>query len=157
MLNATLDAIATLWRPWINTSLTFPSTRYTLVNVPTENLRPSWEAQQRALNAALQQSFAAGAFPPNWQLVDWASMMHRARPPTVVPSGDQKASWHYACRTCAPCTACTIWASTARVACTSHLCCVLRVACTSHLCCVLTASDVSLSQSDAHAREGGIP
>ena len=98
MLNATSDAIAALWQPWINASR--PNTTYTIVNAPVENLRPGWVAKQRALNAALNVSFAAGGVFPaaNWELIDWETMMKRAKPATVVPMGDQKGSWHYACQ-----------------------------------------------------------
>ena len=76
-----------------------PYTIYTLVNAPIENLRAAWVPRQRELNSALATVFQSGEyFPPNWRLIDWADMMERSKPPTVMPMGDQKASWHYACQ-----------------------------------------------------------
>lgn len=98
MLNATPTAIDALWRPWVAQSHTRPHVRYTLITPPTEKVPHALVGRQRTLNDALIKRFASGAFPRNWELFDWAALMELRRPPTIVPHGDQKASWHYACQ-----------------------------------------------------------
>ena len=95
-LNATAEGVMHVWAPWIQ--LHRPNTRYTVVNVPVENVLPAWKPHQLALNDALTERFAAGSFPPNWRLFDWAALTAQMNPPTVVPHGDQKRSWHYVCQ-----------------------------------------------------------
>ena len=95
-LNATDEAVLQIWRPLMR--LSNSSLVYTLVTPPTENVRAGWAAHQRALNARLCALFAAGRFPPNWRVYDWASVTAGARHRTVSPMGDQKMSWHYACQ-----------------------------------------------------------
>ncbi len=98
ILNATSEAVLRVWKPLLN--LSNASLLYTVVTAPTENVPTSAKAaHQRKLNALLRAQFAAGAFPPNWSLLDWAALTDRTPPyPTVVPFGDQKHSWHYACQ-----------------------------------------------------------
>ena len=95
-LNATAEGVMQVWAPWLR--LNQRSTRYSLINVPVENVPAAWQATQQALNGALAAQFAASAFPQNWRLIDWAAYTLRMRLPTVVPHGDQKRSWHYICQ-----------------------------------------------------------
>ena len=96
MLNATVAGVMHVWNPLLQ--LSNSSVQYTVVTAPTENVPDRMASHLQALNRLLRKQFELGAFPPNWSLFDWAALMSEARLPTVVPMGDQKHSWHYACQ-----------------------------------------------------------
>lgn len=103
MLNATQDSVMGVFEPWLAAAArgggALAGTAFTVVTPPIEHLRPGWREQQVRWNRVVSERFAARAFPSSWRLFDWAALMAERKPPSIVPSGDQKfASWHYVCQ-----------------------------------------------------------
>jgi len=93
------------WIHWRKRSAAHHSQeRYTLVSAPEYAIRPGRSGrheQLAALNVALRERFAAGAFPSNWELADFARLSERLRPPTITPFGkglERKENLHQVCQ-----------------------------------------------------------
>ncbi|KAL1523772.1 hypothetical protein AB1Y20_018697 [Prymnesium parvum] len=95
-LGATPEETARTWAPW--QQLNRRATRYTLVNAAVEDVDPVWRPNQTILNRALMDQYLAGAFPSNWCLFDWAELVQRLKPPTVVPHSEEHHSKHLVCQ-----------------------------------------------------------
>lgn len=95
-LNATRESIMAMWMPWLTTASS--RTNYTVVTAPIENVPISLKPTLRRYNVALANLFAAGEFPSNWKLFDWAILMEKQQPATVYLGEHAAASWHYSCQ-----------------------------------------------------------
>ena len=86
------------WKPWLDASERNRNVSYTVVNAPSEHIRDRENLQRlEKYNKRLAEDFAAGAFPQQFRLFDWAKLTRRLRPATVAPI-EGTTSWHYACQ-----------------------------------------------------------